>query len=58
LGQLLQQYVINNYMKIETGRLQWIQNHQNNIRSKVYQGLQDALYEGQIHIVTYKIYYI
>nr|KYP55257.1 hypothetical protein KK1_001464 [Cajanus cajan] len=46
-GRLLQQYVVDNYVKIELGRLRWIRNHQNNIRAEVYQGLQDALHEGE-----------
>ncbi|KAI5408977.1 hypothetical protein KIW84_054704 [Lathyrus oleraceus] len=46
-GRLLQQYVIDNYVKIETGRLRWIRRNQNNIRSEVYQGLQDALHDGE-----------
>nr|KYP37244.1 putative ATP-dependent helicase YHR031C family [Cajanus cajan] len=46
-GRLLQQYVVDNYVKIESGRLRWIRNHQNNIRAEVYQGLQDALHEGE-----------
>ena len=52
-GRLLQQYVVDNYVKIETGRLRWIRNHQNNIRAEVYQGLQDALHEGQTHAGKY-----
>ncbi|KAI5412142.1 hypothetical protein KIW84_056991 [Lathyrus oleraceus] len=46
-GRLLQQYVVNNYVKIEIGRLRWIRRNQNNIRSEVYQGLQDALHDGE-----------
>ncbi|KAI5444691.1 hypothetical protein KIW84_013099 [Lathyrus oleraceus] len=46
-GQLLQQYVVDNYVKIETGRLRWIRRNQNNIRYEVYQGLQDALHDGR-----------
>ncbi|XP_050896083.1 uncharacterized protein LOC127102791 [Lathyrus oleraceus] len=46
-GRLLQQYVIDNYVKIETERLRWIRRNQNNIRSEVYQGLQDALHDGE-----------
>ncbi|CAK8534014.1 unnamed protein product [Lathyrus sativus] len=46
-GRLLQQYVVDNYVKIETGRLRWIRRNQNNIRSEVYQGLQDALHDGE-----------
>ncbi|KAJ1377204.1 Helitron helicase-like domain [Sesbania bispinosa] len=46
-GRLLQQYVVDNYVKIESGRLRWIRTHQNNIRAEVYQGLQDALHVGE-----------
>ncbi|CAL0322783.1 unnamed protein product [Lupinus luteus] len=46
-GRLLQQYVVDNYVKVEAGRLRWIRQNQNNIRAEVYQGLQDALHEGQ-----------
>ncbi|CAK8574132.1 unnamed protein product [Lathyrus sativus] len=46
-GRLLQQYAVDNYVKIETGRLRWIRRNQNNIRSEVYQGLQDALHDGE-----------
>ncbi|XP_050887850.1 uncharacterized protein LOC127093000 [Lathyrus oleraceus] len=46
-GRLLQQYVIDNYVKIETGRLRWNRRNQNDIRSEVYQRLQDALHNGE-----------
>ncbi|KAI5407181.1 hypothetical protein KIW84_053433 [Lathyrus oleraceus] len=46
-GRLLQQYVVDNYVKIETGRLRWIRRNQNDIRSEVYQGLQDELHDGE-----------
>ncbi|XP_050878562.1 uncharacterized protein LOC127082372 [Lathyrus oleraceus] len=38
---------VDKYVKIETGRLRWIRRNQNNIRSEVYQGLQDALRDGE-----------
>ncbi|XP_073139037.1 uncharacterized protein [Henckelia pumila] len=46
-GRLLQQYVVNNYVKIETQRLRWIRSNQRNIRSELYQGLQDCLDGGE-----------
>ncbi|KAI5390641.1 hypothetical protein KIW84_075804 [Lathyrus oleraceus] len=46
-GQLLQQYVVDNYVKIESGRLRWIKEHQSDIRSELYQGLHDALHVGE-----------
>ncbi|KAK7390598.1 hypothetical protein VNO78_25907 [Psophocarpus tetragonolobus] len=46
-GRLLQQYVVDNYVKIEAVRLRWIPTHQNNICVEVYQGLQDTLHVGE-----------
>lgn len=46
-GRLLQQYAVDNYVKIESGRLRWYRAHQNEIRAEVYQGLQDALHGGE-----------
>ncbi|XP_073059568.1 uncharacterized protein [Primulina eburnea] len=46
-GRLLQQYVVDNYVKIETHRLRWIRSNQRDIRSELYQGLQDCLHGGE-----------
>ncbi|XP_073296895.1 uncharacterized protein [Primulina huaijiensis] len=46
-GRLLQQYVVDNYVKIETQRLRWIRSNQRDIRSELYQGLQDCLHGGE-----------
>ncbi|KAI5433936.1 hypothetical protein KIW84_020970 [Lathyrus oleraceus] len=46
-GRLLQQYVVDNYVKIESGRLRWIKEHQSDIRSELYQCLHDALHVGE-----------
>lgn len=46
-GRLLQQYVVDNYVKIEAHRLRWFQSNQKTIRSELYQGLQDSLQEGE-----------
>ncbi|GAU49645.1 hypothetical protein TSUD_407820 [Trifolium subterraneum] len=46
-GRLLQQYVVDNYVKIESGVLRWIRQHQKDIRAEVYHGLQDALHVGE-----------
>lgn len=48
-GRLLQQYVVDNYVKIEAHRLRWFQSNQKTIRSELYQGLQDSLQEGEFH---------
>ncbi|XP_075480142.1 uncharacterized protein LOC142520871 [Primulina tabacum] len=46
-GRLLQQYVVDNYVNIETQRLRWIRSNQCDIRSELYQGLQDCLHGGE-----------
>ncbi|XP_072059864.1 uncharacterized protein [Arachis hypogaea] len=33
-GRLLQQYVVDNYVKIETGKLRWVRNRQKKLRAK------------------------
>ncbi|XP_050916372.1 uncharacterized protein LOC127131496 [Lathyrus oleraceus] len=49
-GRLLQQYVVDNYVKIESGRLRWIKEHQSDVRSELYQGLHDALHVGETNV--------
>ncbi|XP_057740018.1 uncharacterized protein LOC130957156 [Arachis stenosperma] len=46
-GRLLQQYVVDNYVKIETGKLRWVRTRQKKLRAELYQGLQDALHTGE-----------
>ncbi|XP_028110293.1 uncharacterized protein LOC114308820 [Camellia sinensis] len=46
-GRLLQQYVVDNYVKIESNKLRWIRTHQNHIRTDFYQGLLDAVHAGE-----------
>ncbi|XLR40667.1 hypothetical protein S83_025327, partial [Arachis hypogaea] len=46
-GRLLQQYVVDNYVKIEIGKLRWVRNRQKKLRAELYQGLQDALHTGE-----------
>ncbi|KAI5438213.1 hypothetical protein KIW84_024094 [Lathyrus oleraceus] len=46
-GRLLQQYGVDNYVKIESGRLRWIKENQSDIRSELYQGLHNALHVGE-----------
>ena len=48
-GRLLQQYVVDNYVKIETMRLRYLRNNQDIIRAELYQGLQDALASGEMN---------
>ena len=46
-GCLSQQYVVDNYVKIETHKLRWFEHNQDSIRADLYQGLQDAFHEGE-----------
>ncbi|XLR08310.1 hypothetical protein HN51_065801, partial [Arachis hypogaea] len=46
-GRLLQQYVVDNYVKMETGKLRWVRQRQRELRAELYQGLQDALHTGE-----------
>ena len=49
IGRLLQQYVVDMYVKIETSRLDFFKNdqYQNRLRTELYQGLLDSLSAGQ-----------
>ncbi|XP_028086185.1 uncharacterized protein LOC114287102 [Camellia sinensis] len=46
-GRLLQQYVVDNYVKIESNKLRWIRIHHNHIRADFYQDLLHAVYAGE-----------
>lgn len=52
MGRLLQQYVVDNYVKIESWRLRWIKENQSDIHDELYQGLQDALHVGETNACT------
>ncbi|XP_029145802.1 uncharacterized protein [Arachis hypogaea] len=49
-GRLLQQYVVDNYVKIETEKLRWVRNRQKKLRAELYQDLQDALHTGETNV--------
>ncbi|XP_020245001.1 uncharacterized protein LOC109823124 [Asparagus officinalis] len=42
-GRLLQQFVVDMYIKLETTRLDYFRNKQSEIRAEVYQGIVDSL---------------
>ena len=44
---LFQQFVVDTYIKIESSRLDYIRNHQDDIRADLYQGLVDSLHVGE-----------
>ncbi|XP_024196003.1 uncharacterized protein LOC112199186 [Rosa chinensis] len=45
--RLLQQYVVDNYGKIESQKLRWLRSNQDIIRKEFYQGLQDFFIVGE-----------
>jgi hypothetical protein len=50
---LFQQFVVDSYIKIKSSRLDYIRNHQYDIRADLYQGLVDSLHagEGRVEVV-------
>ena len=45
--RLFQQFAVDTYIKIESSRLDYIRNNQNEIRADLYQGLVDSLHAGE-----------
>ena len=48
-GQLFQQYVVDMCIKIETARLDYFRNKQDEIRAKAYQSIIDSIHVGETH---------
>ncbi|RCV44632.1 hypothetical protein SETIT_9G390300v2 [Setaria italica] len=46
-GWLFQQFAVDTYIKIESSQLDFIWNHQKEIRADLYQGLLDSIHAGQ-----------
>ena len=46
-GRLLQQYVVDMYIKIETSRLDYFRRKQKEIRAELYQGIVDSVTNGE-----------
>ena len=46
-GRLVQQYAVDNYVKIESQKIRWLRNNQEKIRKEFRQGLQDSLNAGE-----------
>ena len=44
--RLFQQYIVDAYASVEEDRLQYIRKNQQNLRSEIYQGIQDAVTKG------------
>ncbi|XP_054782778.1 uncharacterized protein LOC129290098 [Prosopis cineraria] len=45
--RLLQQFIVDGYTMIESQRLLWVRTHQKELRVDLYQGLSDALINGE-----------
>ncbi|XP_062074882.1 uncharacterized protein LOC133778880 [Humulus lupulus] len=48
-GRLLQQYVVDMYVKFETSRLDYFRLNQKAIRAELYQGIIDSIEHGETH---------
>ncbi|KAL8265685.1 hypothetical protein R6Q59_003029, partial [Mikania micrantha] len=48
-GRLLQQFVVDIYMKLETSRLQFCEQNQAKIRADLYQGIVDCVNAGEVN---------
>lgn len=46
-GRLLQQFIVDMYVKIETSRLDYFRNRQREIRADLYQGIVDSVSHGE-----------
>jgi hypothetical protein len=46
-GRLFQQYAVDNYVKIETERLDWLKENQHVIRADSYKGFMDMYETGE-----------
>ena len=47
VGHLLQQYIVDMYIKLETSRLDYFCNKQHEICVEVYQGIVDSIHVGE-----------
>jgi hypothetical protein len=45
--RLFQQFAVDTYIKIESSRMDYIRNHQDDIRADLYQGLVDSLHADE-----------
>jgi hypothetical protein len=44
--RLFQQYIVDVFASVEENRLRFIVNNNNNLRSEIFKGIQDALHKG------------
>lgn len=47
-GRILQQFVVDMYVKIETSRLDYFRKNQDLIRADLYQGIVDSVNQGEV----------
>ncbi|KAL6598841.1 hypothetical protein ACP70R_046101 [Stipagrostis hirtigluma subsp. patula] len=46
--RLFQQYIVDAYASVEENRLRFIVKNNNNLRSEIYKGIEDALHKGDV----------
>lgn len=47
-GKLYQQWLVDQYCKMETARMRWVKNNQKTLRADLYRGVEDALQSGDL----------
>ncbi|XP_057801659.1 uncharacterized protein LOC131016887 [Salvia miltiorrhiza] len=47
-GRLLQQYIVDMYIKLETTRLDYYRQNQSTMRAELYQGIVDSVFNGEL----------
>jgi hypothetical protein len=47
--RLFQQYVVDTFTSVEENRLRCVINNNNNLRSEIFKGIQDALHKGDFN---------
>lgn len=50
--RLFQQFVVDGYTMIESGRLRWIRDNQKDLRAEMYKGLQESILRGETNTST------
>ncbi|GFR92352.1 hypothetical protein ElyMa_006198600 [Elysia marginata] len=53
--KLTQQYAVDQWVKVEAGRLDWVRRNQKTLRAEKYQGLLDAVQAGDVSGVGVKV---
>ena len=51
-GGLLQQYIVDQYAKVEQGQLNYVDHNQRQLQAELYQGLSDAVAAGDTDVAS------